>query len=91
MEECEEGENKVQEFINCQHTLHSASLFYRKMSNIQTKMCESLSLIWQRDLGGEISEDVWQGWATRLSKFIHHTQILLHTAETVYDGINSRQ
>lgn len=80
LEWSEEGENKVQEFLNCRHTLHSASLFYRKMSNIQTRMCESLRLIWQKDLGGEISDDVWQdvisnvGWATRdaRSKFIHY-------------------
>lgn len=50
------------------------------MSNVQTKMCESLRLIWQKDFGGEIGEDVWQdvisnvGWATRdaRSKFIHY-------------------
>jgi len=43
-------------------------------------MCESFRLIWQKDLGGEFSEDVWQdfisnvGWATRdaRSKFIHY-------------------
>lgn len=80
LEWAEEGENKVQEFLNCRHTLHSASLFYRKMSSIQTRMCESLRLIWQKGLGGEISEDVWQdvisnvGWATgdARSKFIHY-------------------
>lgn len=76
----EEGENKVEEFLNCRHTLHSASLFYRKMSNIQVRMCESLRLIWQENLGAEINEEIWQdvisnvGWATRdaRSKFIHY-------------------
>ena len=76
----EEEENKIQEFLNSPHTLHSASLFYRKMSRIQIRLCEALRKIWQRDLGSEIREELWQdivsnvGWATRdtRSKFIHY-------------------
>jgi len=67
----EEEENKIQEFLNSPHTLHSASLFYRNISNIQIRLCEALRKIWQKDLGSEIREDLWQdiisnvGWATR--------------------------
>lgn len=54
LEREEEEDNKVQEFLNSPHTLHFASIFYRKMSNIQTRMCESFRLIRQKDLGSEI-------------------------------------
>ncbi len=76
----EKEENKVEEFLNSPHILHTASMFYRKMSNIQTRMCEILRLTWQKDLGNEIREESWQevvsniGWSTRgaRSKFIHY-------------------
>ena len=76
----EEKENVIQEFLNSPHFLHSASVFYKKMSSIETKMCEGLRVIWQRDFGMDIDEGVWQdvisnvGRATRdaRNKFIHY-------------------
>lgn len=57
------------------------------MSNIQTRMCEGLRLILQKDLVNEIREDVWQenishvGWAARdasLSIITLYIDIILH-------------
>lgn len=70
----------IQEFLNSPHVLHSASVFYKKMSSFQTKLCENLRVIWQKDLNKDINEDVWKdivsnvGRATRdaRSKFIHY-------------------
>lgn len=83
LERGEEEENKFQEFLNSPHIIHSASIFYRKMLNSQTRLCEGLRLIWQKDLGSEIREELWQdiisnaGWATRdaRSKFIHYKTV----------------
>lgn len=60
--------------------LHSASVFNKKMLSFQTKLCESLRVIWQKDLNKDIDEDIWQdvisnvGSATRdaRNKFIHY-------------------
>lgn len=79
----EEEDNKVQEFLNSPHMLHSASIFYRKMSNTQTRLFESLKLIWQKDIVGEIKKDVWKDvisnecWATRdaRSKLTHYKTV----------------
>ena len=76
----EEKENVIQDFLNFPNILHSASVFYSKMSSIETKMCEGLRIIWQRDFGMDIDEDSWQnviskvGRATRdaRNKCIHY-------------------
>ena len=60
--------------------MHTASTFYKNIMEMQSVKTENLRLIWQRDLGCEISEEKWSnivskvGWATRdiKSKFIHY-------------------
>ena len=60
--------------------MHSAATMYKNIMVLQSTKNENLRLIWQRDLGCEISEAKWSniiskvGWASRdiRSKFIHY-------------------
>lgn len=73
-------ENVMKDWLNSPSNAHSASVFYKKLLHKQEGLCDSLRLVWQRDLNIVLNEDVWSNiisdtsWATRdaRSKFIHY-------------------
>ncbi len=70
---CNEGleDNMLQKIFNSPKMMHSASIFYQNLTDIQSASCENLRLIWQKDLGRDIGEKARQniisnvGWASR--------------------------
>ena len=75
-----EESNMLKIILDMPPVMHTASTFYKNIMEMQSVKTENLRLIWQRDLGCEISEEKWSnivskvGWATRdiKSKFIHY-------------------
>lgn len=75
-----EDENVLQGFFKLPRFLQSSSVFYNTTANALYGKTENLRLIWQRDLGIELEQDVWDdivhsmGWAVRdiKTRFIHY-------------------
>ena len=72
--------NIIRTIFDMPPIMHNAATIYKNIMELQSTKNENLRLIWQRDLGCEISEEKWAdmvskvGWATRdiRSKFIHY-------------------
>lgn len=52
-----EDSNPITAYLNKEHEVHKASLFYRTFNQFNSDLCENLKIIWQKDLGCNIDEN----------------------------------
>lgn len=83
----DEKENVHQNFLNSPHILHCASILYKKISSIETRVCEGLRLMWQKDFGIDINEDSWQNIIPNVGRATRDARINLSTTKFFIDII----
>ena len=73
-------ESVLQNFLKLPKMVQSSSVFYKMAANALYGESENLRIIWQKDLGIEMEQEVWEnivhnmGWPVRdiKTKFIHY-------------------
>lgn len=54
-----QDKNPVLEFLELPRKAHSTAMFYKIFSGLQKDIYKSLGIIWQKNLGCDLSDEVW--------------------------------
>ena len=62
--------NPVLEFLDLPCMAHRAARFYRIFNGLHKDICKSLRVVWQKDLGCDLSDEAWLRILRNTGKYI---------------------